>query len=65
MVTNVLNSSPAAVSGLLLGDIIISVDDELVRNSKDLNSIIGYEQNRTLRLKIRRNSNQIELTVKI
>jgi serine protease Do len=40
VITNIYRKTPAATSGLQVGDVIVSVDGEHVRSVEDLNSII-------------------------
>ena len=40
-ITSVVNRSPADISGLLVGDVIYKVDDQAVKEIKDLQNILG------------------------
>ncbi len=40
-ITEVVNRSPAAISGLLVGDVIYKIDDQPVKEIKDLQNILG------------------------
>lgn len=65
-VGEVIPGSPADKAGLLVGDIILKIDDADINDYKDLLNIIGQtEPGRTLKLSVWRSGKSINLSVKV
>lgn len=63
LITSVLKDSPAAESGLLPGDMIVSVDDKQCNelSAVEFSSLIKNSKRSTYKLKIIRNSEELEI----
>lgn len=65
-VVAVSDASPAAVAGLVTGDVIVSVDGETVTSSEDLRSRIGsFAAGDEVTLGVERNGEQLEVPVEL
>jgi Do/DeqQ family serine protease len=66
LVTNVIEGSPAADAGIKSGDIIIEADGKTTSSTAQLRSRIGIKEvGDKVRLKILRNGDSLQLTVKV
>jgi S1-C subfamily serine protease len=63
-IAEVISGSPADQGGLREGDIILEFDHRKVTKMSDIIERLGYEYGRLINLKVRRNGEDIELTVK-
>ena len=54
VITDVEPGSPAALANLQRGDVILEVNNILIVNVRQVLKAIGYEMNKTLKLKIQR-----------
>ncbi len=60
-VMEVMENSPAAEAGLRAADIILSINDETVKNEADLSRLIGQSQEENLALSVQRDNNVLDL----
>ena len=65
LITSIFKDSPAAESGLLPGDMIISIDDNLSTEltASEFSSIIRNGVNTVYKLKVLRNEEELEITL--
>lgn len=65
LVRNVIANSPAASSGIRVGDVIIEVDGKRVTQSEDLLNIVESSRiGQTLQLKVQRNNQTLQISLR-
>lgn len=62
VVGNIESDMPAAGSGLRTGDWITSVNNEAIRNSQQMKTIVGQAHDKPIKLLVNRNGQQLEIT---
>jgi len=68
IITRVVPESPAAEAGLQVGDVIVIIDDQRVRSTRDVQQIINsvdVTEEQTMRLKIFRNNQLLDFDLKL
>jgi len=62
-IIQVLDDTPASAAGIIVGDIILSINDQVFESYQDLSSFVATQENKELQYKIKRGNDEFNLTI--